>query len=212
MKPQSPTWARGLRAYTECHLGTTTEFLPRDSLQALITEENVRSEMGIQDGIWARKFRPQKYLADLNLVKTVVEEAMAVFAILVVLGRSQFTKALLIDEGLRDEHLPLSIDHEHSICLSHDGQKIFMFVNWPEESLTEFVNYKQWFYLAPVLKAHGEVMKLHEKRPLPFIEDDGDPARGGGGLVYKARVHPAHQEGFEVHIYSLVLIFPRGMH
>ncbi|KAF3014710.1 hypothetical protein E8E14_006881 [Neopestalotiopsis sp. 37M] len=201
---QSPSLAVRLMNYTECCVGQAAEFLPRDTLLNLVTEENVMSTLGIQEGAWTRTFRPQKHLADLNLVKLVVEEARATFAVLVILGRSQFTKSLLNEEGLRDEHLPLSIDPEYPNCTSYDGERKIPFVNWSQEDLIKFVKHEQWFFLAPVLKSNGETIKLHEKCPLPFIDDgDEDPARGGGGLVYRARVHPAHQEGFEAETIGL---------
>lgn len=198
---QPPSLDVMLMEYTNCCIGPATEFMPRDTLLNLITEANVMSTLGIQEGAWNRTFRPQKHLADLNLVKLVVEEARATFAILVILQLSQFTKSLLIEEGLRDEHLPLSIDHEYPNCTSSDGDRKIPFVNWSKGDLIKFVKHHQWFFLAPVLRNTGETIKLHEKCPLPFISDgDEDPAKGGGGLVYKARVHPAHQEGFEVRI------------
>ncbi|ETS75647.1 hypothetical protein PFICI_12591 [Pestalotiopsis fici W106-1] len=199
MATQSFPLAVKLKEFTKCYHGLGSEFLPRDALQNLVNEENVRSMLGIQDGTWSRACQTQNHLTELSLVRLITEEARAIFAILVILKQSVLTENLLIEEGLRDEHLPLSIDHEYSYCTSYDGQRKIPFVNCPQEDLVEFVNHKQWFFLAPVLKANGETIKLHEKCPLPFIDDnDEDPSRGGGGLVYRARVHPAHQEGFEV--------------
>jgi hypothetical protein len=198
MAPQSESLKVKLREYTKCYIGPAAEFLPQDTLQRLITEENVTSILG-NYGFLIKTFRPRKYSDGLNLVSLVTGKSRAIFAILVILDKSQFAKKLLTQNGLRDHHLPLAIDR-HPTCKSSDAErKEISFLNWSQPDLMDFVDRTQWLFLAPVLEANGKTISLHEKCPLPFIGDgDDDPASGGGGIVYRARVHPAHQRGFEV--------------
>ncbi|KAF7534247.1 hypothetical protein G7054_g6356 [Neopestalotiopsis clavispora] len=162
-----------LRRYTKCCLALDAEFLPRDTLQELITQETVASILETRDDPLAENPQQHTYSSDLSLVNLVTEEAKVIFAILIIL------------------------DHEYLNCNSCDGESKIPFVSWSEPDLMDFVRI-QWPFLAPVLKANGETIRLQDKCPLPFIDDgDEDPARGGGGWVFRARVHPAHQEGFE---------------
>lgn len=161
------------------------EFVPLDHLNFTITESNIRAELSKSHGL----------LEPSNIPDRVAEHSKRIFATLVLMDKIDAIHGLLL-EGLTDEHLPLSRDTEFSNLLSQDKAQKFPFENWPESSVRWFIS-QQWLFLTPILKTTGQEIIVDSACALPFKEFE---YIGGGaaGTVYKAQVHPAHQQGFNV--------------
>jgi hypothetical protein len=167
-------------------------FLPLDALEKLITKTNVEAELGVTNGAWANLTRRGN---SSDLFNTVIDQAKKVFATLVLLEKAPAIHSLL-DEGLTDKDLPLVRDTDYGHLKSRDHETQFPFGGWRHASLTSFLQ-KQWNFLAPVLDAKGELIKLDQTCALPFTKS-GYIGHGAAGFVYWATLHKAHQQGFEV--------------
>jgi hypothetical protein len=165
------------------------DFLPLNNLHEGITRDSVRAQLF-----------PESLLLQPNLPKKVVQHAKKIFAILVFIGEPCAIVDLL-QEGLTDEHLPLSASpDQHDIApVSVHGKTFMSFFGWENEPrVAEFLE-KQWLVQAPVLDTTGKHIVLDPKCALPFL----DVARISVGefiRVSKGKIHPAHQQGFEVSI------------
>ncbi|KAH8597375.1 kinase-like domain-containing protein [Bisporella sp. PMI_857] len=116
----------------------------------------------------------------------------------------------LLDEGLTDEHLPLSFaDHEGLV--SCNGAKIFPFVGWSHASTTDFIQHKQWLVLAPHLDTTGQLIKVNHDCALPFTKSTVIGS-GAAGIVHRAKLHPAHQRGFEAEVVDLQVAVKQFLH
>ena len=170
----------------QCPLGSQ-QFLPRNVLDK-ITREKVQAELP-----WKERFCRR------SLPDKVVLRAKKVFAILVLAGNLPAITRLL-EEGLTDEHLPLSRQggDTSNILVSACKTKTFRSFDLPrnEAKVTNFLD-KQWTVLAPVLDTTGKYFILDQKCALPFpaVEEVGG---GHSSTVYKSTLHPAHQHGFKV--------------
>lgn len=172
-------------------------FVPLDVVEGAISLPSVASEMGIPSGTFTQIIRLRR---PSDLPGKVIAEAKKVFAILILSDKVGAIENLL-NECLRDEHLPLSRSRDHEALVSCDGTGEFPFTGWRTASLNNFVEHTQWLFLAPVLDITGEVIDVHQLCPLPFTSSKV-LGGGGGGIVYQAEIHPAHQRGFEVGILS----------
>jgi len=185
--------------YTHCALDSR-RFLPENKLEAFINDKSVRAELGYTGRGLARLLGRWRSSADSvqadEVVSKVVSGAKKVFAILVIMDKVDRLSALL-DEGLRDAHLPLSLDPSLQVVLSHDKSHQFLFHEWRIDEVKRLVDEYQGPYLAPTLEADSQYRKLDERLPLPFIEAQ-EIASGGGGCIYRAKLHPNHQRGFGV--------------
>lgn len=171
------------------------EFMPRDVLEMVISKEHIKGAMKIKNGVCVKV----KLKKPSELPEKVVNQAIRIFAILVLMEKVDAMQGL-IDEGLTDEHLPLKRHPDYpknSALLSHDDSKTFQFTHWNANSMSDFIKYKQWPFLAPIIGTTGQVIEVDRNCPLPF--KDGEPlGNGAAGIVIKANLHPAHQRGFEV--------------
>jgi len=68
--------------------------------------------------------------------------------------------------------------------------------------VTEFIEHKQWLFLAPVLDTNGQLIKLDQECALPFTKSDVTGS-GAAGVVHWAKLHTAHQRGFEAETVDL---------
>jgi hypothetical protein len=167
-------------------------FLPLDALEKLITKKNVNAELGAPNGAWANLTRSGKSSDPLD---TVTKQAKKVFATLARMDKAHAIYGLL-GEGLTDGHLPLVLDTDYGHLKSRDHEAQFPFEGWRHASLTDFLE-RQWLFLAPVLDVTGKLIKVDQQCALPFKESDYI-GHGAAGVVYWAKVHEAHQKGFEV--------------
>jgi hypothetical protein len=166
-----------------------------NNLHEGITRDSVRAQLFPESLLLQPKLR--------NLPKKVVQHAKKIFAILVFIGEPRAIVDLL-QEGLTDEHLPLSASpDQHDIApVSVHGTTFMSFFGWENEGrVAEFLE-KQWLVQAPVLDTTGKHIVLDPKCALPFL-DVAEMSVGDSPTVFKGKIHPAHQQGFEV---SIVLV------
>jgi hypothetical protein len=178
-------------------------FIPNNELERMITQENIKTEL-------------QRILVYENprdcekTASSIVHQARKIFATLVLLGRPAFIQPLL-DEGLTDEHLPLSrietTDNVHgSLRFNYSlrtcsGRPVKALRIWESHAIEEFLRV-QWMFLAPVFD-FGEEIKhydLPDNCVLPFIEDEErtNAKSGGYSEVWGVRIHPAHQNLYRI--------------
>jgi hypothetical protein len=171
------------------------KFVPLDVLESVITEHNIRVELESTAG-WLHRL--SNWVNPSDVPQRVVENAKKVFATLVLMGKAIAIYDLL-EDGLTDDHLPLHRDTQYNHLLSCDSARKFAFVGWPEHLLDIFIEDKQPLFLAPVLPNDGQLIRLDQNCALPFINSDSR-AVGAGGIVYWAKVHHKHQQGYEVSV------------
>lgn len=174
-----------------CPLGDQ-EFLPLSKLEEKITTDAVRTQLP-----WST------LLINRGLPDKIFQCAKKVFAILVLMGEPGSIRGV-IEDGLTDEHLPLSREMGNDgNALVSGGTTFKSFATWPSNKVKEFLE-KQWHVQAPVLDMAGKHIDLDRKCALPF--------KAVNQIyttilirVYKATIHPAHQvglkgDGTEIHI------------
>ncbi|KAG9228281.1 kinase-like domain-containing protein [Amylocarpus encephaloides] len=178
--------------FISCNIDGKT-FMPRGDLESIISKENVRAEMKIKDGVLvkARLRKPS------DLPDRVAGQAKRIFAALVVMDKVAAIEGLL-DEGLTDEHLPLTHhpNPDHDAFLSIDGSTVFHFKNWGGPTVKEFIQIKQWLFVSPVLDTTGQLIHVNQNCALPFTESEFSGS-GAAAVVHRAKLHQAHQRGFE---------------
>ncbi|KAH6706432.1 kinase-like domain-containing protein [Leptodontidium sp. MPI-SDFR-AT-0119] len=169
------------------------KFMPRDYLESIISKENVKGEMKIKDGVLVKA----KLRKPSDLPERVASRAKRIFAALVVMDKVAAIEGLL-DEGLTDEHLPLTHDPDpkHDAFLSIDGSTAFHFANCGGPTVKEFIHNKQWLFVSPILDTTGQLIQVDQNCALPFTESDF-AGSGAAGVVHWAKLHQAHQRGFE---------------
>jgi hypothetical protein len=165
----------------KCSLGDQ-QFLPLSELNAKVTRDSIRARLSE------------------SLPDEVLDHARKIFAILVFIGESRAIQNL-VQEGLKDEHLPLSLqeDKDYNVLKSRNGQNFKSFASWENEARVEAFLDKQWLVQAPVLDPTGRHINLAQKCALPFLQSN-KVATAADGLcsVHRGILHPAHQKGFEV--------------
>ncbi len=168
------------------------EFLPLDALETLVNKKTVKTELEFNEGVEASLTRRE---TSADLLNKVTKQAKRVFATLVLIDKAAAIYRLL-EEGLTDEHLPLVCDSDYDHLSSHDHETKFPFAGLRHASLTNFLQ-KQWVFLAPVLNTTGQLIEVSRDCALPFTESDVI-GHGAAGIVHWAKLHKAHQQGFEV--------------
>ncbi|KAI8711168.1 Protein kinase domain-containing protein [Fusarium sp. LHS14.1] len=153
------------------------EFVTLDVLEKVITKPNVASELGRTNSLLARTL---SNIARSDVSSRITAQARKIFAILVLLDRTAAIQGLL-DEGLTDEHLPLSRSPDHEALVSWDGVE-FPFTGWKPASVNLFVK-QQWPFLAPILDTTGQLINVNQESPLPFTKTD-IIGSGAAGVVY----------------------------
>ncbi len=166
------------------------QFVPLDYLEKIINKENIKIELGITDGA-CTKARKSSDLPD-----RITKEAKRIFGALILMGKVDAIEGLL-EEGLTDDHLPLSRDPKYDAVLSRDGETSFQFGCWGRQTVTEFVKRKQWLFLAPILDTNGELIEVDHECALPFTDSEVI-GNGAAGVVHRAEIYKGHQRGFEV--------------
>jgi hypothetical protein len=166
------------------------QFVPLDYLERIINKENIKIELGITDGA-CTKARKSSDLPD-----RITKEAKRIFGALVLMGKGGAIEGLL-EEGLTDDHLPLSRDPKYDAVLSRDGETSFQFGCLGRQTITEFIKRKQWVFLAPILDTNGELIEVDHECALPFTDSEVI-GNGAAGVVHRAKIYKGHQRGFEV--------------
>jgi hypothetical protein len=170
------------------------QFVPLDYLETVINNENIKIELGITGGACAKARKPS------DLPNRITKEAKRIFGALVLMGKVGAIEGLL-EEGLTDDHLPLSRDPKYDAVLSRDGETSFQFGCLGRQTITEFIKRKQWLFLAPILDTNGELIEVDHECALPF-KDSVVIGNGAAGVVHKATIYEGHQRGFEVRALS----------
>jgi hypothetical protein len=165
-------------------------FVPFDFLEEAINNESVKDTLGMTGGTCIKARKPS------DLPDRITKDAKRIFAALVLMDRVDAIESLL-DEGLTDEHLPLSRDPKYDAVLSRDGETTFQFGGLGRPTITEFIKRKQWLFLAPILETNGDLIEVDQECALPFTESEVI-GNGQAGVVHRAKIYQAHQRGFEV--------------
>ncbi|KAI0868002.1 kinase-like domain-containing protein [Hypoxylon argillaceum] len=176
----------------ECPIGNKW-YIPLDVLCQIITPEKVLKT-------------EQPWPDHDSGVEYIVTRAMKTFATLVLAGRSNPIRDILIND-LTDDHLPLAPEREnerHSlVSLQGNGQTFKLLDGWRKPEVSNFLE-KQWLFQAPVFDTYGHHLNLNRECPLPFrppIEHIGSTP---SSRVFTCEVHPAHYrnelQGYQVAI------------
>ena len=166
------------------------DFLPENYMEELITEDAIRTELGLGTDS-TRIVESQQ-----NLVEWIHSEAKKVFAIAAYcsLGptgmlasmeqfkRCNFNNESLPIDNLRNPNGRTLPRHFRSRDKIWNSQRLYTF--WEH----------QWKFLVPVFDTKTYNYNLESECIFPFIWKDERPKQGAFGCVYKVRIHPAHQE------------------
>ena len=200
-------------------------FLPRSIIDALIdkdsVQETLRTEMSKNSVQDIRRYtscvlRSSKILFTIFLCMSDLDMS--------VLGN-------LLDEGIRDRHLPFSrvpkpifsasnhngyrlgkVDHENCSRGDHKDCDIKSLSDLDQPAIRQFCE-RQWLALAPIFELSSSAVRHYNFAPgtiMPFLE--GEALRSGGfGEVWKVRIHPAHQKLLKSATPEVSHIFIRGL-
>jgi hypothetical protein len=171
------------------------QFVPLDHLDHVISEHNIKLELEATEGVWTKLVN---LVMPSNVPKRVAEKAKKIFAALVLMDRAAAIYGLL-EEGLTDDHLPLHSVRNEKYLLSRDNVTTFPFEGWRDAPVNDFIDHKQWLFLAPVLHSDGQFIKVDEECALPFTKSTVIGS-GGAGIVHRATLHQRHQQGYEVSV------------
>ncbi|KAG0646653.1 Calcium calmodulin-dependent kinase I [Hyphodiscus hymeniophilus] len=167
------------------------EFLPLSEVEEKITRDNIRAQLP-----WST------LLINRGLSDKIFQCAKKVFAILVLMGEPGTVRDV-VEDGLTDEHLPLSrkggTDGNVLESMQPEPRTFKSFATWPSKKVKEFLE-KQWHLQAPVLDMTGKHIVLDRKCALPFLAVH-EIYTTILIRVYKGTLHPAHQgDGTETNI------------
>ncbi|KAK3319881.1 hypothetical protein B0T19DRAFT_433240 [Cercophora scortea] len=177
------------------------EFLPIDSLEALLTPQIVREVLTTTNA--ATRFLSARPMPELDqLTQSICESRQKLFAILVLCDKVGCI-GCLVECGISDSDLPLQLNRSpltHDFALhvrtdrNHDRPLgCFNKDEWSDMHMEWFVT-SQYVVLSPFFDFRaGEVLfyKLDADVVLPFIELEF-AGEGGQASVGKVRIHPAH--------------------
>lgn len=169
---------------------TESNFLPLSDLNDKITQDSIRFQL---DG----------WIQDGTLLKRIFVQAKKVFTILVLIDDPEAIQELIQQDDITDEDLPLSRKgprghRDYDVLISVHRKKTFRsFASWKELSKVKSFLSQQWVVQAPVLQFIGQELTLDSQCPFPFTESL-EMSAGGSGVVYRSKIHPAHQKVFKV--------------
>ena len=203
--PSVPSTAqRSLDSDLRCYFVNdyAKRFLPRDSLERIITAERVEAELlrhTPSDG-------PAASAAEVRrLAARVCHGFRRIFAILVLIDRPlAICEFLDAENPVSDQDLPLQARQlpTGSVALRRAADPdtpLPCFADWKPVHISAFEN-EQWVVNSPVFAkpcnrehqlAHYE---FDAKTVLPFVEEQEDASsrRGGFATVTKVNIHPSH--------------------
>ncbi|KAG9235386.1 kinase-like domain-containing protein [Amylocarpus encephaloides] len=172
----------------ECPI-SRNKFLPLNILQNLITEDNVRANIGSD-------VEGQTSSDNDGLAKDVVRLAKKVFACLIFVG-CQNAIGDLLSEGLTDEKLPLfrsgSGSDRNVLSARIDGTTFKTFRDWKRPDVDHFLE-KQWRVQAPVFdtKVTGGHFSLNRHCALPLQSKTEEIGSTQLSTVVKCTLYPGH--------------------
>lgn len=164
-------------------------FLPLTCLDDNITKPTISKQLSFS----TKLFHP-------NVADKILRNGRKIFAILTLIGE-QRTIRQMIQEGLTDEHLPLSNsdseDKSNNILVSKNDDKQFKcFASLDRVRVRDFLMW-QWALQAPVFEGFGQHIDIDAKCPLPLISCT--EVNDAPGQVYKATIHSDHLKGAVAH-------------
>jgi hypothetical protein len=119
--------------------------------------------------------------------------ASKIFAILLLANNVHIIGDML-ECGLQDQHLPLSLGQGENTLESGDGAVFRPFKSrWSgriSRGIEAFLE-KQWIVGPPILDDSGEHRKFDPKRTLPFLERL-EPLGTAAKQVFDCTIHPGH--------------------
>ncbi|KAM7204242.1 Protein kinase-like domain containing protein [Naviculisporaceae sp. PSN 640] len=168
-------------------------FIPLDKLDAVLTEDAVKSELSAS-GLEAAN--------NAALLEYILKHARKIFATLAMIGHVDLIRDISVS-GLTDADLPLGTDnddfqavrsyHRNADALDM-STKWLVFKNWPVYLIEVFCEF-QWRVLAPKIVENGFGRYFHTSCPLPFLPPLGGDEKvifSNHSRVYKAEIHEAH--------------------
>lgn len=164
-------------------------FLPLGSLKDKINKRNVCSQLSL----YTRLLHPR--LAD-----RIVRDARKIFAILVLIEKPHAILSM-IQDGLTDEHLPLSLEEgkPKGVLVSKKGGHSKEFKCFASQVGARDFFQRQWMVQAPLFNSPGAHFEMDTNCALPLTECV-EAAVGPFAVVYKGEIHSAHHQGFGVSI------------
>lgn len=198
MAPKSELYRQLSNSRKEDSLHVQRKYVPMDVLYNIITKESIKAELKRTSNSriqWDFRGDRINNLAD----RVVSRNATKLFVILIYLNVPWDVKRFL-DAGFTDKDLPLAKkeDDEERLQSALCAEKMFNPPNeWADQLVDNFTE-KQWIVLAPVFGTSGVHRTLHHLCPLPFLKMTSTDVHSSHSAVYKAEVHPSHQNGFKV--------------
>jgi len=199
--------------------GSSTYFIPRDSLKNIVNKSNVKTEL--------RRLFPDLTTQELRRYIDIIfnPSRMATGVFITVLGTKKESILDILDEGVADSDLALERQqsptytgnynppfvlfcskghYDHCRDRSHVSCKITSvraMSNWSRKQIEDF-DAIQWRVKAPIFEKlpQGEIQhfNLHSNVVMPYVEDgEEQQERGGYSYVWAVRIHPAHQSVYK---------------
>ncbi|KAI0022818.1 HET-domain-containing protein [Xylariomycetidae sp. FL0641] len=160
-----------------------------------VSDENIKKTVTRTNVCWV--LRGCNVDESEPLIDHVLHKARRIFLTLLVTNNISMLPDL-VAEGLQDGDLPLKRDDEFVVRTLDEmanrckEKQWKTFTNRHRSSCARDFIREQWRFLAPRFDAKF-YQCFDQKRPLPFVELDESPHRGGHfGSVYRVRIHKAH--------------------
>jgi hypothetical protein len=144
----------------ECSLRSGRKFFLPDVIDDEITIQNVK--FAAPSGLRQFFGNPRN-----SFVDKIVQQTKNIFAILVMISKTDAIKALLAEE-INDSLLPLTTGPDN-ILVSGNGKTFPSFRLWTSRSRNDFLE-KQWWVLAPVVKTRGQHVVLEPSCAMPITD------------------------------------------
>ncbi|KAI1261434.1 kinase-like protein [Xylariaceae sp. FL1019] len=164
------------------HTFSKSSFLPLSVVDQMISKDVIKSKLSWKSSITSP-----------SLSQHILERAKKVFAIL-SLCEEESSIETVFNEGLTDDHLPLSRSPEtgsYNVLVSPLGSVFNSFTKFKKNVTVDDFLRAQWQLLAPVFRTPGEHIVLEQENPMPF-SDIKKISATDMSVVYTGRLHAAH--------------------
>jgi hypothetical protein len=174
------------------------EFLPRDCLERLVTQDTIKKELELDDVERAEKI----WLCEtcqVELVQWIQSKARIVFAITIYCDYSAEVTIRLMHrfQELEFDDTRLPVKNPKAVADSTESEaqepEYFDPKFWTPPKRYNFYQ-KQWLCLVPVFKSCQYNYDLETGRVFPFFSDGRKPKEGAFSWVHKVEIHSAHQD------------------